>query len=231
MYLSSIASIAYACIVRVSEGLISSLISTSYHALCTQREYRIVKLANGIDCILISDDIHGDNNSNSSPHSNDEDDENVRPSAVALSVKVGYFADPFEVAGLAHFLEHMLFMGTKKYPGENEWEKFVSQHGGYSNASTDAEHTIYQFEINHKHLPEALDRFAQFFIAPLFHEGSSEREMKAVDSEFMVRVYACMDAWMSGGIDGWIHECIMYGMCVNGEKLLDRRGCEKGGEL
>ncbi len=46
-----------------------------------------------------------------------EDDGGVRPAALALCVKVGSFSDPLELQGLAHFLEHMLFMGTKKFPG------------------------------------------------------------------------------------------------------------------
>lgn len=38
----------------------------------------------------------------------------------------GFFADPDEIPGLAHFLEHLLFMGTEKYPKENEYSQ-VSQ--------------------------------------------------------------------------------------------------------
>ena len=36
------------------------------------------------------------------------------------------------LAGLAHFLEHMLFMGSDKYPDENEYSAFLAQHGGGS---------------------------------------------------------------------------------------------------
>ena len=43
--------------------------------------------------------------------------------------------------------------------------------GGFSNASTDSEYTTYHFEVNLAHLSEALDRFAQFFVAPLFKAG------------------------------------------------------------
>ena len=44
--------------------------------------------------------------------------------------------------GIAHFLEHMLFMGTEKYPDENEYSKFLAAHGGSSNAYTAAEDTV-----------------------------------------------------------------------------------------
>lgn len=67
-------------------------------------------------------------------------------------------SDPKELPGLAHFCEHMLFLGTEKYPLENEYSKYLSEHGGSSNASTSAEDTNYYFEIVPEHLPGALDR-------------------------------------------------------------------------
>ncbi|KAI8912435.1 Metalloenzyme, LuxS/M16 peptidase-like protein [Gorgonomyces haynaldii] len=77
----------------------------------------------------------------------------------------------------------MLFMGTQKYPIENDYGQFLSSHGGHSNAYTAGEHTNYYFDVDHSFLQEAMDRFAQFFISPLFLEDGTEREMNAVDSE------------------------------------------------
>lgn len=51
-------------------------------------------------------------------------------SAAAMDVRVGHLSDPAEYPGLAHFLEHMLFMGTEKYPDENEYNTYLSSHGG-----------------------------------------------------------------------------------------------------
>ena len=99
--------------------------------------------------------------------------------AASLAVGVGSFADPPAIGGLAHFCEHMLFMGTRKYPGENEFEEFLSQAGGSSNAYTDCEATVYTFEVRPAGLQEALDRFAQFFIAPLMRRDTVEREVPA----------------------------------------------------
>jgi nardilysin len=45
--------------------------------------------------------------------------------AVGLTVGVGSFSDPKEIPGLAHFLEHMVFMGSVKYPAENHFDSFV----------------------------------------------------------------------------------------------------------
>lgn len=43
--------------------------------------------------------------------------------SAALDVHIGSFCDPEETPGLAHFLEHLLFMGTEKYPDENEYSR------------------------------------------------------------------------------------------------------------
>lgn len=69
----------------------------------------------------------------------------------------------------------MLFYGSEKYPKEDEYNKFVSEHGGSSNAFTAAEHTNYHFSVNWDHLNEALDRFAQFFLCPLISADGVDR--------------------------------------------------------
>jgi insulysin len=76
-----------------------------------------------------------------------------------LSVHVGSMRDPGHSQGLAHFLEHLLFMGTEKYPDEAEYSKFLSDHGGTSNAYTDSEDTNYFFDISAEFLEPALDRY------------------------------------------------------------------------
>lgn len=45
-------------------------------------------------------------------------------------------SDPQEIPGLAHFCEHMLFLGTEKFPDENGYSSFLSKNGGSSNAAT-----------------------------------------------------------------------------------------------
>ena len=111
-------------------------------------------------------------------------------------------ADPDDTPGLAHFLEHLLFLGTVKYPVENEYGKvfcccnllkYVSEHSGYTNAFTSKFHTNYFFSVSQEHLHGALDRFAQFFIAPLFNPDGVDREMRAVDSEHKKNIQN--DAW------------------------------------
>ncbi|RUS32698.1 Metalloenzyme, LuxS/M16 peptidase-like protein [Jimgerdemannia flammicorona] len=129
------------------------------------REYRLIRLAsNQLETLLIHD-------------------RETDKSSAALDVHVGHLSDPDDLQGLAHFCEHLLFMGTERYPRENDYNQFLSEHSGHSNAFTSLENTNYYFEVAYDYLEGALDRFAQFFIAPLFSEGCTERELRAVDSE------------------------------------------------
>ena len=129
------------------------------------REYGSVHLPNGIQAILISDG-------------------KADRAAAALAVGVGSYADPRDALGLAHFLEHMLFMGSGKYPEENEYGAFLARHGGTSNAYTAAEITNYFFAVMPDYFDGALDRFSRFFIDPLLSPAAVEREKNAVDSEY-----------------------------------------------
>uniref|UniRef100_A0A8B9PED5 Nardilysin n=1 Tax=Apteryx owenii TaxID=8824 RepID=A0A8B9PED5_APTOW len=107
-------------------------------------------------------------------------------SAAALCVAVGSFCDPEDLPGLAHFLEHMVFMGSLKYPDENGFDVFLKKHGGSDNASTDCERTVFHFDIQQQYFKAALDRWAQFFIHPLMIRDAIDREIEAIDSEYQL---------------------------------------------
>ncbi|VDL94006.1 unnamed protein product [Schistocephalus solidus] len=85
--------------------------------------------------------------------------------------------------GLAHFCEHMILLGSDKYPEENAYSKFINEHGGFCNAYTSAEETSFVFDLAPEHLGEALDIFSTLFVSPRFTEGSIEREVNAVEAE------------------------------------------------
>lgn len=72
-------------------------------------------------------------------------------------IYLGSLSDPAELPGLAHFVEHMLFMGSKKYPIENEYDKFITDHGGSTNAYTFEDYTNYHYDIAPESLKESLD--------------------------------------------------------------------------
>ncbi|RXK54754.1 hypothetical protein ESB00_02330 [Oleiharenicola lentus] len=126
--------------------------------------YRTFTLDSGLKVILLSDP-------------------KLNKSSASLAVGVGSYSDPANRQGLAHFLEHMLFLGTEKYPDEADYGNYLRANGGYNNAYTAGDHTNYMFEIRHEAFEGALDRLAQFFIAPLFTPEFTDREMNAVNSE------------------------------------------------
>ena len=72
-------------------------------------------------------------------------DPNTAKAAASLDVAVGSNANPEGREGLAHFLEHMLFLGTEKYPEAGDYQAFISSHGGNHNAYTAYENTNYFF--------------------------------------------------------------------------------------
>jgi insulysin len=101
-----------------------------------------------------------------------------------LQMGAGSLSDPWDMQGLSHFIEHMLFIASEKYPEENGFDEFVTAHGGSLTGITTEEAVRYMFTVQKDFLEEALDRFAQWFICPLFTESAVEREVNAVDSEF-----------------------------------------------
>ncbi len=130
--------------------------------------YRYLTLSNGIRVLLIHD-------------------ANAQKSAAALAVNVGHFDDPCDREGLAHYLEHMLFLGTEKYPKVGEFQSYISQHGGSNNAWTGTEHTCFFFDVTPSAFDNALDRFSQFFTAPLFNSEALDKERQAVESEYKLK--------------------------------------------
>ena len=128
------------------------------------RDYRYIELKNGITAVLISDP-------------------KAQKAAAAIDVGIGSFDNPVGKEGLAHFLEHVLFLGNSKYPDTKSFSNFLNQHGGYSNAYTSSKNTNYHFTVNATYLEEALDRLSQFFISPLFDAKYIQKEINAVHSE------------------------------------------------
>lgn len=110
-------------------------------------------------------------------------DPGVEQSAAGVAVLAGSWEDPEKYPGMAHFCEHMLFMGTEAYPNEFAYMQFMSDHGGKVNAFTATDRTVYMFSINNDFFEEAIDQFSHFFIDPLFSLSCINRELHAVDQE------------------------------------------------
>ena len=132
------------------------------------REYKTLKLANEIEVILVSDP-------------------SAEKSAASLSVGVGLLHDPMSQQGMAHYLEHMLFLGTERYPDTKGYSDFMTKNGGAHNAYTWLEITNYMFKINNDAFDEGLDRFSDFFKAPKLYPEYTEKEKNAVNAEWSMR--------------------------------------------
>lgn len=127
--------------------------------------YRRFVLPNGMKVLLLSDP-------------------KLNVASASVAVGVGSLSDPPQRPGLAHYLEHMLFLGTDKYPSVEEFGEYLQRNGGYNNAYTARDRTNYHLEVRPEAFDGALDRFAQFFIAPKFTPEFNAREVNAVNSEF-----------------------------------------------
>jgi len=131
--------------------------------------YRYLELDNGLRVILASDP-------------------SAEKAAASMNVAVGSGNDPAGREGMAHFLEHMLFLGTEKYPEPGEYQQFIRSHGGSHNAWTAFADTNYFFDVESQFLEPALDRFAQQFSHPLFTPELVDRERNAVHSEYSAKL-------------------------------------------
>jgi len=109
------------------------------------------------------------------------ENKDITTTGCTLTVNVGFLYDT--INGIAHFLEHMLFMGSKKYPKENEFSEYISSIGGLYNAFTSYDRTAYHFICSAEYFSNVFDIFINFFIEPLFDESSVAREINAVDAE------------------------------------------------
>lgn len=114
-------------------------------------------------------------------------------SSASFSVGCGSWTDPLTTLGRAHLLEHMLFLGTTSHPTEGEWSEWLTAHGGYSNAYTAEDRTVYFYTVSHSGMAEAVGRFSEFFTAPLLRADSMEREVRAVNAEHEKNINA--DEW------------------------------------
>lgn len=129
-----------------------------------KRKTAKIRLKNGLEAYLISDP-------------------DADQSAAALAMEVGSWNDDPRYPGIAHFLEHLLFMGSKTYPEENSYDKQVWDNGGALNAYTAPNRTVYIFSVNNDAFPLTLDMFSHMFADPLFNPSGIARELHAVDQE------------------------------------------------
>ncbi len=140
------------------------LTETIYKSPHDPRVYQAIRLTNGMKVLLVSDV--------SAPHA-----------LAALALPVGSLENPASQQGLAHYLEHMILMGSRRFPVSGSLGEFLSKQGGRYNASTASWRTAFYLEVANDALTPAVDRLADAIAQPLLDPANADRERHAVNAE------------------------------------------------
>src|SRR5690606_30839167 len=156
------------------------------------RHYQLYAAPNGLLCLLISDPM-------------------ADAASCVVQFRVGSHDEPERLPGLAHLLEHMLFMGSVDYPQAGSFPQLVSEWSGRFNASTAAERTRYHFSVNPAGLDACLAQLTDMLAAPLFSPDAVAAERQLIDAEFHTRL-----------ADEALHEQAALGQVFNPDHPLSR---------
>lgn len=127
-------------------------------------KYQIVKFASGLKLLLI-------------PYTATE------TVCVLVLVKIGSKYETKKLCGISHFLEHMLFKGTKKRPSPKEVAEELEQIGGIFNGFTSEEYTGYFAKVPKQHLEKAVEWVSDIFLNSLIPEKEVQKEKKVIIEE------------------------------------------------
>jgi predicted Zn-dependent peptidase len=122
-----------------------------------------MKYGNGLTSILIND-------------------KNSLTASVIVFVRVGSINEKPSQSGLSHFIEHLMFKGSKNYPGDS-FSRNVENFGGEINAATSREFTMYYINIQKDFIEESLKMLADTIENPLFPKEEIDKERKVVIEE------------------------------------------------
>ncbi|WP_028986606.1 M16 family metallopeptidase [Thermicanus aegyptius] len=106
----------------------------------------------------------------------------VRSVAVGYWVKAGSLYEEKENNGISHFIEHMLFKGTKNRTAREIAQAF-DRLGGQVNAFTSKEYTCYYAKVLDTHLDQAMEILTDMYHHSLFDHGEMEKEKKVILEE------------------------------------------------
>ena len=110
---------------------------------------------------------------------------NLKRCAAALRVAAGSHDVPLAWPGLAHFLEHLLFLGTERFPAEQGLMAYVQGHGGQVNARTSERTTDFFFELPPQVFIDGLQRLSDMLARPRMNLDDQLREREVLHAEFV----------------------------------------------
>ena len=134
-----------------------------------QRDYQLYRASNGLLCLLIHD-------------------AHASQATAVYQVAAGSHAEPDDLPGLAHLLEHMLFMGSQRWPEPGSFPALVAEWGGRFNASTAPYATRFFCSVSPQGLQPCLAQLTDMLAAPLFAPQQVEQERRVIDAEFQTRL-------------------------------------------
>ncbi|MDT8908667.1 pyrroloquinoline quinone biosynthesis protein PqqF [Pseudomonas prosekii] len=109
----------------------------------------------------------------------------LKRSAAVLRVAVGSHDAPLAWPGMAHFLEHLFFLGTARFPPEQNLMAYVQRHGGQVNARTSERTTDFFFELPPAVFAGGLERLSDMLADPRLAETDQLREREVLHAEFV----------------------------------------------
>ncbi|KJZ37622.1 pyrroloquinoline quinone biosynthesis protein PqqF [Pseudomonas fluorescens] len=110
---------------------------------------------------------------------------NLKRCAAALRVAAGSHDVPLAWPGLAHFLEHLLFLGTERFPAGQGLMAYVQRHGGQVNARTSERTTDFFFELPPQAFLGGLERLSDMLAHPRMNPEDQLREREVLQAEFV----------------------------------------------
>ncbi|MDR1663117.1 MAG: insulinase family protein [Endomicrobium sp.] len=108
--------------------------------------------------------------------------ENSLTASAIVFVKVGSVDEKTSQAGLSHFVEHLMFKGSKNYPGDC-FSKNIENFGGEINAATSKEFTMYYINVQKDFVEKSLKILADIIQNPLFLKDEIDKERKVIIEE------------------------------------------------
>ncbi|MDR6180078.1 coenzyme PQQ biosynthesis probable peptidase PqqF [Pseudomonas sp. SORGH_AS 211] len=129
-------------------------------------QHRRLRLANGLAVALLHD-------------------AELPQAAALVRIGAGSHQAPRAFPGLAHFLEHLFFLGSRRYPAADGLMPLVQRLGGELNASTRETTTDFFFALAPEHLAAGLARLLDMLAAPLLAADAQRREREVLHAEFI----------------------------------------------
>jgi predicted Zn-dependent peptidase len=105
--------------------------------------------------------------------------------SVGMWVGIGGRYEPKRVSGISHFIEHLLFKGTRRRTAK-QISQTVEGVGGYLNAFTSEETTCYYAKAAHNHLDKLLDVLGDMYLHPLFASAEIDKERQVIKEELLM---------------------------------------------